>query len=193
MFRPKSVALLAVRSVLVVAGLVFLSLAFGGSARVSAATISIDAGDSWFCNSSFQNGICETSINVGDTVSWNFNVGALPHTSTECAPSCGTPIVDTSPQIWDSGLLSSGTYEFTFNTPGIYDYHCNIHKTSMQGRIIVGSVGGVAELPDVGPSPLSSSGTSGAGVGPVMAIAAIIAGLVGLGGAAWWSRRWLIS
>jgi len=44
--------------------------------------------------------------------------------------------------VWDSGTLGApsgggygggtagGTYQFTFNTPGTYNYHCKIHPAS---------------------------------------------------------------
>ena len=31
----------------------------------------------------------------------------------------------------------SGTFSFTFNTPGTYNYHCGVHGTAMPGTIVV--------------------------------------------------------
>ncbi len=53
---------------------------------------------------------------------------------------------------FDSGIISEGSFEYTFETPGTYDYYCIPHKTvGMVGRIVVGTPGGLAEespIPD---------------------------------------------
>jgi plastocyanin/uncharacterized membrane protein len=53
---------------------------------------------------------------------------------------------------FDSGTISDGSFEHTFETPGTYDYYCIPHKSiGMVGRIVVGSPGGPAEespIPD---------------------------------------------
>ncbi|WP_256401568.1 plastocyanin/azurin family copper-binding protein [Haloarchaeobius litoreus] len=53
---------------------------------------------------------------------------------------------------FDSGVISSGGYEYTFEEPGTYDYYCIPHKSvGMVGRIVVGNPGGPAEdspIPD---------------------------------------------
>ena len=55
------------------------------------------------------------------------------------------------------------------------------------------SVGGIAELPEVAGTSLETDGSSGAGAGLLAGIvAAIAAGTVTLGGAAWYTRRRLI-
>ena len=47
---------------------------------------------------------------------------------------------------FDSGILRSGSYEHTFETPGTFDYYCIPHETvGMVGRIVVGEPGGPAE------------------------------------------------
>jgi plastocyanin len=66
----------------------------------------------------------EQTINVGDTIMWT-NSGSFDHTTTS----------DTA--VWDSGNMSPGDdFSFTFNTPGVYTYHCEIHPT-MTGTITV--------------------------------------------------------
>jgi len=63
------------------------------------------------------------TIKVGTTVIWT-NEDSVPHTIT-------------SEGNFNSETLGKGkTYEHTFNTIGIYDYHCGIHP-SMRGKIIV--------------------------------------------------------
>lgn len=104
-----------------------------GSANAGGA-VNIDIGDFYFCNPSFEGGVCETVIDVGDTVQWNV-VGQGPHTTTECGSDCDNP---TGSPLWDSGqLASSETFQYTFNTSGTYLYHCEIHPTLMMGRIVV--------------------------------------------------------
>jgi plastocyanin/uncharacterized membrane protein len=53
---------------------------------------------------------------------------------------------------FDSGVVSSGGFEYTFEEPGTYDYYCIPHKSvGMVGRIVVGSPCGPAEaspIPD---------------------------------------------
>ncbi len=98
-------------------------------------TANIAVGDTWFCNSSFNNGVCSTQIDAGDTVVWDFGSGSLPHTTTECGASCDSP---TGTPLWDSGVLQgSGTFSHTFNTPGTFLYLCEIHPFQMRGQIVV--------------------------------------------------------
>ena len=64
------------------------------------------------------------TIPVGTTVRWTNN--GTTHTTTS----------DTA--VWDSGNLGTGgQFSFTFNTPGSYPYHCDIHPASMTGTINV--------------------------------------------------------
>ena len=64
----------------------------------------------------------------GATVRWT-NLDSFSHTSTSDGG------------LWDSGALAqNGSFSFTFNTPGSYDYHCAIH-TSMLGRVNVVAAG----------------------------------------------------
>ena len=70
------------------------------------------------------------SVKAGTTVQW-INNGPSGHTTT----SDGS--------VWTSGTLAppsggggygggtaGGTYQFTFNTPGSYPYHCMLHPPS---------------------------------------------------------------
>jgi plastocyanin len=67
------------------------------------------------------------TIKVGTRVTWT-NAGPSAHTTTS----------DTG--VWDSGTLGApsgggaygggtagGTYQFTFNTAGTYNFHCKLH------------------------------------------------------------------
>lgn len=157
------------------------------------ATVTIVIGDVWFCDPSFQGGVCTTKINAGDTVVWDFSGAAFPHTTTECGASCDSP---TATPLWDSGVVLGGgpPFQFTFNQPGTYRYYCRVHPTVQRGQIIVNaSVGGIAGLPDVAQLPLETADPPGSDVGILAAVVGAGAALVvTLGGAAWYARRrWL--
>lgn len=143
---------------LAVAGILLL----GQSApKAEAATTVIEVGDNWFCSSSFQNGDCPTTIEVGDTISWDFSGAFLQHTATDCGADCNSP---TGSPAFDSGLVppNASKYQFTFNSPGTYPYYCEIHPTQMRGTITVASsVGGIASLPSTSTQPAQTAAGSG--------------------------------
>ncbi len=65
-------------------------------------------------------------INVGDSVLWT-NSDAAPHTTT----------TDDAGATWDSGTLTTGmSWGMTYNTPGVFPYHCDIHP-SMTAILVV--------------------------------------------------------
>ena len=67
------------------------------------------------------------TITVGSSVRW-INTGLFTHTTTSDVGSS---------QVWNSGELApGGTFTQTFNTPGVYTYHCEIHST-MRGSVTV--------------------------------------------------------
>lgn len=83
-------------------------------------------------------------VDPGTTV--RFEIAAGAHSAT--AYDDRIPVGATA---FDSGVISSGAFEHTFETPGTYDYYCIPHKTGgMVGRIVVGEPGGPAET---GPIP----------------------------------------
>jgi plastocyanin len=68
------------------------------------------------------------SIDVGDSVTWNFQDGG--HTTTS-RPG--------QPQRWDSDLENAGaSFQQTFTKPGRYQYICIPHASFMSGTITVG-------------------------------------------------------
>jgi plastocyanin len=63
-------------------------------------------------------------VGVGDTVQWT-NTGSVDHT------------VDSDTEIFESGSIDPGrSYRYTFDEPGIFPYHCDIHP-HMRGMVIV--------------------------------------------------------
>ena len=134
-----------------VAAFLWLGSGSQSSTPASAAVHFIEVGDFWFCDSSFQNGDCEIEIAVGDSVTWGFDSATFTHTTTECTGSCGSAVANPDLREWHSGNRTSGTFLQPFNSPGTFQYQCNIHPTQMRGTIIVS--GAPPTLP-VPPSPL---------------------------------------
>jgi len=114
--------------------------AFGRSAvRVSAATQTVTI-------SNFQFTPAQISIAVGDTVMWT-NSGPSVHTSSS----------DTAGQ-WDSGQMAvNATFSQTFATAGTFNYHCNIHPTTMMGTITVAQAGAAPAAAPAQASPAAQA------------------------------------
>jgi len=75
-----------------------------------------------------------TVINVGDTVQWSWSSGT--HSTT--SGTCSGPGACTASGTWDSTVLSApNTFSFTFNNAGSFPYYCQVHTTSMLGKVIV--------------------------------------------------------
>ena len=130
-----------------------------------------------------------TDVDTGATVTWNI-VSGIYHTITECGADCDTP---TATPLWDSGMVfPGGTFDFRFDTPGVYKYRCNNHPITMRGQITVsGAVGGVAEI-DAGAGAGLDASQQGSGTGATataIAAAAAVALVAGLVGVAWYTRR----
>ncbi|HJX61437.1 MAG TPA: hypothetical protein VJ578_02605 [Dehalococcoidia bacterium] len=182
---------LAALATAAVISVLLLSLPQGAQEAHADTTIAV--GDLWFCDSSFQNGVCETVINQGETVTWNYASGVTVHNSRECGANCSSPSGTPVWQLPAAPTAAPWSESFTFNTPGTYLYRCDLHTVAMRGRIVVQappSVGGIAELPEVAQAPSGPSGSAGrtyaalAG-GLAVALAAVAAG-------AWFAkRRWL--
>jgi hypothetical protein len=187
-------------------------------ATTQAATVTVPMGGPiygpfWLCDSSHSGVVCTTTIQVGDTVTWQ-NTTFIAHTSTECDASCGS--IPASP-LWDSGLIPpSGTYSRQFNQIGTFNYQCNIHPTQMKGQIVVvaflqtstptltptattsplpsptpvPAVGGISRDLGTGAHEPSTSVSSGRHTGVLAAaIAAGAAAALVMSGAAWWTRK----
>ncbi len=81
-------------------------------------TATVSIGDNFF-------GPGTVTIAAGGTVAWNWT---------------GTGFHDVSGDGFQSETQKSGTYSFTFTTPGTYAYICEVHQSSrppMRGTVIV--------------------------------------------------------
>lgn len=67
------------------------------------------------------------TIEAGQTVQWKFDDNGLPHDVSGDGELEG---------VLQSELLTEGTYEYTFDDPGTYTYHCTPHPM-MVGTVIV--------------------------------------------------------
>jgi plastocyanin len=80
-----------------------------------------------------------TTINAGDTVTWQWHAGTHSTTSGTCSsgggaygePGC------TSSGVWDSGIRSSGSFSHDFPAAGNFSYFCQVHGSMMTGTVIV--------------------------------------------------------
>jgi hypothetical protein len=76
-----------------------------------------------------------STIPLGQTVEWQWVAGSGPHSTTSgnCVPAPCTPDFT-----WDSAIHQAPfTYTHTFNTPGTFNYYCQIHGDVMQGVVNV--------------------------------------------------------
>ena len=114
-------------------------------ARAGPATITVRVGDVWFCDPSGPQPCLQphdTVINAGDTVIWEWGPGGsgtvAPHTTTHCADDFMTC---SGPREWDSSPATTiGTFAHTFGPEDAgktFLYRCQIHPSTMQGRIMV--------------------------------------------------------
>jgi plastocyanin/uncharacterized membrane protein len=91
------------------------------------------------------------AVEPGTTVRFEIDAGSHSVTAYENrVPSDTTP--------FDSGTISEGAFEYTFDTPGTYDYYCLPHKSmGMTGRIVVSEPGGPAEATPIPDGDVSES------------------------------------
>ncbi len=64
------------------------------------------------------------TVKAGSTVTWT-NKDDVPHTIVSNAKKFRSPVLDTD-----------GTFSYTFNDPGTYEYFCSVHP-QMTGKVIV--------------------------------------------------------
>ncbi len=123
-------------------------------AAAEAANATVNISDYHFVDAA--SGTSLTTINVGDTVTWDLTQGSHSTTSGTCTSGGGgggcnygcSPGTCTPNGDWDSGVLSSGSYSRTFTTAGTYHYFCSVHGTAMEGQVIVNAAVPTSCTPD---------------------------------------------
>ena len=138
------------------------SIAWVVAQPAGAASEQIEVGDNYFCAPSLQNGVCTTTVTIGDSVTWSIVQGV--HTVTECDATYTTCPVAGG---FDSGVLETATtFTQTFDAVGDVAYYCAIHPSEMRGVISVVAAATEAPTPtaDVGggasPTADATDGTS---------------------------------
>ena len=92
-------------------------------------------------------------IEPGTTVRFVIDTGS--HSTTAYEERIPTEAIP-----FDSGVMSEGSFEHTFDVPGTYDYYCIPHESmGMVGRIVVGEPGGPAEEGSIPEGAVPSSET----------------------------------
>ena len=174
------------------AAALLLMLSLSSGPDTANAGPSIDVGDVWFCDVSFQNGVCETTVPAGSLVTWTW-VGFLPHNVVECGTnfSKGLSCTGGGGPDWASSTQTSGTFARVFDTQGEFFYLCTVHPITMRGKIIVSgaAVGGIAELPGLSSTSqlaADSGGDRSVLIGAIVA-ATLVSMTVGL--TAWLALR----
>ena len=121
-----------------------IGIALLNSGRAEAqTTVSIDVFNFDFGNAATGTHI-DPVINVGDTVHWVWQSGI--HSTTAAAGQADS---------WDSGVQSPAfTFDHTFNTPGVFNYYCQIHGFDIGGGQVSGMSGHVTVNPVPEPSLL---------------------------------------
>ncbi len=122
--------LLYLAALSMVAALVFAPAALG-----QGQTVTVSMEDNFFAPANI-------TVEPGTTVTWVQN-GENPHTTTSYDG------------LWDSGIIeggSGGTFSFTFDEPGTYEYFCIPHEDlGMVGTVTVTDGGGATQpLPTTG-------------------------------------------
>ncbi|WP_049979945.1 plastocyanin/azurin family copper-binding protein [Halolamina rubra] len=151
-------------------------------------------------------------VDPGTTV--RFEIAAGSHSATAYPDR-----IPADASAFDSGTISEGSFEYTFDEPGTYDYYCIPHKSiGMVGRVVVGDPGGPAEesrIPDgdvpdgdaiveqgsiaYGTFTDGDDGTSGGSTGPGMGAGGMGSGMgsgqmgpgMGPGPTGGWAGGWL--
>jgi plastocyanin len=66
------------------------------------------------------------TVNVGESVTW-VNTDGVPHTSTAALD-----------HLWGHLILTADSFSFTFDTPGTYEYFCEMHPAMVGSISVVG-------------------------------------------------------
>jgi plastocyanin len=85
------------------------------------------------------------SVAPGEKVTWVW-VGVF-HSSTSEATA--------GPEVWDSGIISTGSFSHVFTAPGTYPYYCSLH--SFPGGTLMNGVVEVIVPPTATATPTATS------------------------------------
>ncbi len=109
------------------------------------------------------------NVAPGTQVTWK-NTDTVSHTVTS-----GQPSDNQTGTVFDSGGLikSAGTFQFTFQNEGTYNYFCQVHPW-MVGQVIVGAAAAVSNMTSTTNMTASSNSTTPE-FGPVAPIVLAIA------------------
>ena len=91
------------------------------------------------------------TVEAGDTVTWT----TTQSIGQQHSVTSGKPGDADAGKVFDSGLglqNNGQSFPFTFNTPGTYDYFCQVHPTQMTGQVIVTAAGGSAPPASAAPT-----------------------------------------
>ncbi len=105
------------------------------AAAALAATVDVNVGPGLSFNPS------SVTITQGDTIRWVWQ--GASHSSTSNT--------NVGPEVWDSTVLTNGTFSHTFNTVGDWPYYCSLHS-SPSGTAMNGVVHVLAPAPAATPT-----------------------------------------
>jgi len=128
----------------------------GNPGRAQAAeTIVVDVGSDWFCSVAFEDGVCETAIQAGDSVEWNFVDGV--HNALECGDNWSKGSSCSAAE-WTSGpaVFPGGTFSRVFDGAGTFFYRCTIHPVAMNGTVVVSAASTPTPTPSPSPTPAAT-------------------------------------
>jgi len=119
----------------------------------AAQSVVVDVGSDWFCSAAFEGGMCETTVQVGDSVEWKFVEGS--HNATECGDTWSKGNSCDGAE-WKSAIVvpPPGTFSRVFDSAGTFYYRCTLHPDTMRGTVVVTA----ASIP--APTPLATSASS---------------------------------
>ncbi|MPZ92971.1 MAG: copper-binding protein [Actinobacteria bacterium] len=106
----------------VLAGLVALALSACGSGEASTAAAEPDVDSPTVTIEDMAFAPKTLAVEEGDTVTWVWNDGAIDH--------------NVAGDDFQSEIMSEGSFSYTFDEPGTYDYACTLHP-NMTGTIEV--------------------------------------------------------
>ena len=124
-----------------------IAVPLAAAAPASAATVEIKGLDTQLWDKP------DVTIAAGDTVNWTFAGTSLPHNVANNS--------DNWSYRTNAGAPPSPSGTYTFTTAGVYEYHCEIHGTTMVGKVTVTGAGGSPPPPaPPGQTPWPNDGGS---------------------------------